>query len=228
MSSLPDGQLLPPDWRLDNLYEARSKLVPKDVDDYNVTYFFDSDGDGTFEIKERRHAYELRFEHLRTSGVIWLRVVPVSRTDALREPRVLAHRYIQGIAGAGYEVTTLSGATIVTREKRYAAEILEEYEGTFAGGPAYSATLDVANVDQVQVVQSDRVRRVRFVLGRPQILHELRWGSGADKGTKGFPAALVAGYSSLPEDFEKSLPASRGLHCASQREGPRWRGTARG
>jgi hypothetical protein len=60
----------------------------------------------------------------------------------------------------------------------------------------------VANVDQVQLVKSDRTSRVQIVLARPSVVYKL----GKVK-PKEFPVILVAGYSSLPEDFEEGLPA---------------------
>ena len=204
VSALPDGSLMGADWRLDNLYGK--PLKPKKGSEYETTYYFDGDGDGQYERKEVVHAYELRFEHVKHAGVAWVRMVPISETDAEREPRVLARDYLAAIAGVGVETASLYGDQ-GRIQKRFAAEIIDEATGTLAGASAHSITIDVANVDQVQVVKSDRVRRVHVVFARPDVMYEVV----SERKSRSYPILFVAGYSNLPEDYDGSLPDFQSL-----------------
>jgi hypothetical protein len=216
----PDLQILPSDWRLDNLYGPDHK--PKVTAEYMTTYEFDVDGDGKYETKKDDYAFELRFENVKNSGIIWLRMVPISDTDSQKLPRVLIRDYIEAIAQTGYEVSVISGNVRISAQKRFATETLSETEGTLAGAPAHAFTLNVANVDQVQLEKAARSNRVKLVLARPPVEYHLSPPKNA-----AFPMALVAGYANHPDDFAAGLPVFddflarigvRGVAGASLRE----------
>ena len=203
VTATKEGNLMGPLWKIDNLYERRGEWVPKDVGDYKVKYGFDVDGNGTFETEREELAYDLRFEHLRHDGVIFLRTIPISADQGNKKLSVLMDRYVEQIAGAGYEVVVLSAQSSVLVEKRYAAIVEQEGPAKLAGLEAYMAILSVANVDQLSVDPAARKTKVELIL-----LHspfEYRIDSPRKSDRSRFPTIMLAGYANQPEEFDSSL-----------------------
>jgi hypothetical protein len=83
--------------------------------------------------------------------------------------------------------------------------------------PAYVATIDVANIDQIKLTPASRHTRVQLVVARTNFAYEVsRMG---EKST--FPVLMMAGYANLPEDFDKDLDAFRRLLVRIDVEGKR-------
>jgi hypothetical protein len=196
--------LLDQDWLYDNLFLKRSMdgksmvLKPKETRDYLTTYGFDTDGNGSVDRKEQAFVYDLRFKHRLRDSSIFVRTIPIGGDLRDKELRVLVQRYIDESSGAGYEAVNFAGRVVVT-EQRFAAELRERGDATLAGQPAYQATFDIANVDQLRVSPNARRTRVRIVFSRAPFEHAVQ--------KEKFPVLLVAGYASLPEDFDKDLPS---------------------
>jgi hypothetical protein len=213
-NSLTHG-LMDDAWLFDNLYEKKTRsgkgvdLKPKDTAEYVTTFAFDTDGDGRDDRREKNFVYDLRFKHRQRDAVIFLRTLPIGGDLKDRDLRVLVQNYIDGVSGAGYEAAQVRGHDVVT-EQRFAAELRERGEATLAGQPAYQATFDVANVDQLRVSPTARHTRVRVVFARAPFVYTLEKHAGATQ-TVSYPVLVVAGYGSLPEDFDKDLPAFTGL-----------------
>jgi len=72
----------------------------------------------------------------------------------------------------------------------------------------------VANVDQLKLSPDSRWARANVVLLRP--------GYNWTQGRSDAPALLVLGYSNLPEDFDRQLPAFEKLvgHLELSESGP--------
>ncbi len=197
-----DGsELLGPDWLIDNFYPRNNALEPKQVDEYTITYELDVNGDGQMDLKEKTLLYDLRYKHKSHDASIWLRAFPVSAELRDKDLRVLVQRYVDAVAGAGYEAVKL-GAGVVVEERRFAPQMLER--GTARASAeldAYMATFDVANVDEIAVSPNARKRRVQVVMVRPPFEHTSKRTSAT------FPVLMIAGYANLPEDFETDKPA---------------------
>lgn len=212
--------MLPDGWQLDNYYRkfgSTSSLTPKDGEGYVTKFRFDKDGDGTPDITEPAHTFDLRFTHRNHSGVIWLRAVPLSQRLGETDLRVLTQGYLEDVAGAGYEAVELGSRKLVV-EKRFAAELVGREEGTLGRKPAFAADFFVANVDQVRVTSAARDRRVKIVIVRPGFTYSLRGDAGPGWANSNeptvrrtqpsidFPVILIAGLATQPEDFERALP----------------------
>ncbi len=194
--------LLPEGWRLDSAYEKHGKLKAKNTPDYETKFSFDTDGDDKIDTNRTELIYDLRYVHKVHSGVIWIRTVPISNELREKELRVLMQDYVDEVAGAGYEVVNIGQARLMV-EKRYAAEILRRGRGEVGGEAAYGASFAVANIDQVQVDKDARRERVMVVISRPGFEYDV----GPHSGSKGasYPVLFIAGYSSLPDDFDAGL-----------------------
>jgi hypothetical protein len=80
------------------------------------------------------------------------------------------------------------------------------------GREAFGATFDVANVDQIQLEHDRRAQRVRIVLVRTGRGY-VPWGTR--RRLEPFPALLMFGCASRPEDFGIAASALRALVFAT-------------
>lgn len=208
--------LLPIDWTLDNFEQTRDGGWERKTSDRYVTKYAFDDDDGRSEASFEEPTYAVRYEHRVHAGVIWLRDIPIKRKLRSKDLHVLMQTYIDEIAGATYE-TVQRGSTSpweskpqIVVEHRHAAEILEEGPAVVAGQPAYAATIEVANIDEVRVAPRARTLRVQLVLLRaPQ--DEIYEPTRGDGPKRDYPVVLLAGYSNMPVDFAKGLEDFHGL-----------------
>lgn len=206
------GQVLPPKWSVDNFSPDRGKWVPKDRDGYTTQYEFDANGDGTVDTWIERPTYELRYEHRVHSGVIWLRNIPLSPKLRSKDLRVLLQDYIDQITSmTTYETVKFRPNLVEIVVDHPVAVIIEQSSATVAGQPAYMATIETANADQIKLDPGTRRRRVQLVIMRaPQDDPIDPDKDTSDKGTfprpaTTLPVVVLAGYSNMPADFQAGL-----------------------
>ncbi len=199
--ALPDGQVLPSSWQLDNYYfHPNGRLLPKTADGYLVKLHLDIDGDGNYETSRKEHTYDLRYKNLVDEGVIFLRTIPISTHLRHKKLESLMDGYIEYITGAGYEIVTFGKSPVII-EKRYAAMAVERSDVTLAGLPAHQVTLEVANLDQLELDPSARKTRVRLLLLHTNFGYRVLTG----RGPVDVPVVMFAGYANQPQDFETGL-----------------------
>jgi hypothetical protein len=206
-----DGRVLPESWKLDNFYEAdvidaetgqtKKVVKPKDGKDYVVDYQLDYDGDGEFESKVTELTYDLRYEHLVHDGVIFLRTIPISTDLKHKKLSVLMDRYVEQIAGAGYEVVNLNSQVNILVEKRYAAAHVSKVATKLADRDAFLAILDVANLDQIKVDPKARKERVELVLLHTDFAYK-QSSSNQESEPRAFPVIMFVGYANKPDEFQ--------------------------
>jgi len=206
------GAIMPADWRLDNFHLTNGAYVPKTTAEYRSRYELDHDDDGRADDTVRASRYDLRFTNRRYSGEIWLRTIPLGAADAELELPVLLRRYVEGIAGSGFTVTQISGPTghvaLTVAERRFAARVLDYAPVTVQGVEALVATIEVANVDQLQLDPNARGERARLVFVRaPFTLDRPRRGVEVSR----YRVLLAAGYVASPADYERGRVDFEGL-----------------
>lgn len=195
-----------PRWILDNFYKKKRSLIEKKTADYRTTLAIDSDGDGASDIKQEIATFDLRFVHRNRDAVVWLRTIPISSDLTDMELPVLAQRYVDGMAGAGYAAVQVNATTVVAAERRYAARIAERATGRVGGLSAFIATVDLANIDQFNVTPGVYTSRIELVFLKAPFPHTY-YRRGKDRVD--LPVLIVAGYKNLPGDFEQDLPDFR-------------------
>ena len=197
-----EGHFVSEQWMVDNFYEERGRVLPRQGPDFVTELSLDLDGDGTWEDAGSFPTYDLLLRHTRDAGTLWARTIPLSRRFDQTELRVLARLYVESVAGTGTVVTAVrqsDGAVEVTADaRRYATQILEERPWAVGGYEAYLITFQVANVDQLSLSESSLWQRATIAFVRPGFL----WKAGDYRSETVFPTVLVLGYSNLPEDFE--------------------------
>jgi hypothetical protein len=202
-------QLLPDDWTLVN-YDRTSgggwtrKNLSHDLTDYE----FDED-DARSEVVQG-FTYAVRYEHRVHAGVIWLRDIPLEAKLRSKDLRVLMQTYIDQFAGAIYEPLPRSTTMWqqqqpqIVVEHRRAAAVLEEGPAVVAGQPAYAATIEVANLDEVRVAPRARTSQIQLVLLRAPQDEVYDPGNVRDPPHR-HPMLVLAAYSNMPVDFSKGL-----------------------
>lgn len=204
VQAMPDGRLMPTAWNLDNFQAGQKDLKPKTGGIYLTNYELDVDGDGKFESIQEVPTYDLRFKHAVDAGVIFLRTIPISQDMRAKNLRVMMTDFVEGVAGAGYEVVTLNQGSQIVVEKRYAAAVVDEGPAELAAADAYFATMDVANLDQVKVDPKARKDRVQLVILHTKFTYQPP--RNVSKEPTQFPVLMVAGYGNQEQDFARGLP----------------------
>jgi hypothetical protein len=190
--------LMPEGWKLDNFNDD----VPKRGDAYQTFFHVDVDGDGDTDFDETEPAFELRFVHLRNAGVVWLRAVAVQRELASTDLRVLNENYLEALAGGEYERQELGPGRKTTVEKRFAASLLSSEPCRLAAQECESATIELANVDQLKLDPNYRSHKLRVVIARTSFTYTPR----RLRGRGSYPVYLLVGYLNQPRQFEAGLP----------------------
>lgn len=194
----PANQLImPADWRLDNYARTESGLEPKSDDFYETTFQFDTDRNGGYDAAEKVPTFELRFEHIKTKAVTWLRTVPALKYETSRSVYGLGS-YADGIAKAGYERAQFPEE--VTPDRKYAVQILQMREAKLASNPALALTVEVADLAALKRSPQAPRTRVKLVL--------MRTGNSRQIPARDYEyeTVFIAGYASRPEAFEAQLP----------------------
>jgi len=197
-------RLMPENWRIDNFYGEQQSMEPKKGTIYESDFEYDANGDGQPDGSETLFTYELRFTHLRTAGVIWVRAIPVAQYEGGKALDVFLQDYLESITGTGIEIARF-GKLDQMKAKRYAPRLISKAEASIAGKEALAAVIDIANVDAQQVSPNARLRRVKLVLARPGFMHKLSRQFEVASSEQ-YPVILVAGYAEQPDYFEQNLP----------------------
>jgi len=210
VSAVHGGGLMAEPWKLDNFYEdtefdansgvTQNVVKPKDGKDYVVVYDLDHDGDGETDDSVKELVYDLRFKHLVHDGVVFLRTIPMSTDLKQKKLSVLMDRYVEQIAGAGYEVVSLNSQVNFLIEKRYAAAVVSKGATKLAGRDAYIAVLDVANVDQLKIDPKARKERVELVILHTDFVYKHQSINDKAKPTE-YPVLMFIGYANTPDEF---------------------------
>ncbi len=188
------SQFLSADWALDNYQwkkNAPSKL--KQGGEYELRRHYDTDDDGNVDEHETAPVFDLLFRHVHKDAEIWLRTVPISKSDTNKELAVLAQRYVDAVSGEGTVLVRSDEA----HSRRYATKILSQGACAVGGHPAFRIDFEVANVDQLQLTPNARWSRGRIVLIQTAFRHSV--GRRKDR----VPVVMHAGLSSEPADFER-------------------------
>lgn len=199
-------RLMPEQWQLDNFFDDRGALRPKQGADYESTLYLDTDGNGENDDLGKHQIFDLRFTHRKTAGVIWVRTIPLVLSMRDKELSVLLDGMVESISGGGYRVVQLAGNLYAANKQQvYAAKVVHRSPASLAGLDAYMVTVDVSNVDRLRVDPKSVEARMMLVLARtPFEFEHPGWN------TK-FPVTLFLGYSNSRSDFRASLRDFAGL-----------------
>jgi hypothetical protein len=203
-----DG-LLGGQWQLDNYQrDKKGKLVDrKKGDKYEGLLSFDLNDDGVADESAKYPRFEILLTNRHTDGEIWLSTVPLNGKNAEKDLVVLLERYVEAISGTG-SVVVISMADAqktAVADKRYATRVTELRKVLLDGIDGLAATVEVANVDQLQLSRDSRWARAKLVFLRPGFRYVLGTNS-VGAATHSWPVLVVAGYSNSTGAFDSGLP----------------------
>jgi hypothetical protein len=188
------------DWRVENFLPSGSA---KSGSDYDTAWYVDSDDDGEDDEMESASYYDLRLEHRRNNGSIWVRTFPVSDVVYDKALTVLVQNYVENIASAGYFTAGISEAgTLRVEERRFATRVLDTQTIGLDHHDAAAVLFDVANVNQLQMTADARSARALVVISRTPFRYRVRTALGVRE----WPVLMFVGYANAPADFDASLP----------------------
>lgn len=192
------GTLLGSAWRLDNFTVKDARVGDQKLaGSYMSKRHYDLDDNGSYELDVEEARHDLRFEHRNTGALIWFALMPQSASQRDLELRVIARSVADDFSGGVGAVTVTPKGIILTSEQRYASVVARTAGCRLGSVEAYQADFVVADVDQLKLDPTSRSRRVRLLIARPGYTRTI--GPSSTK----LPVVLVAGMSSLPEDFPK-------------------------
>lgn len=192
------------EWRVES-HETNGDEIgrKKDADDYVYRLQFDIDGDGRDEDLGYAYYYDLRLDHRRNNGRIWLRTFPVPDSARDRDLSVLVQNFVENIAANGYFTADVREREHVTvEERRYATQVLDTQRVSVSQHEAAAVMFDVANVNQLQMSASARSARAMVVMARTPYHYVIRNGAGG----RSWPILMLIGYANAPADFDAGLP----------------------
>lgn len=200
------------DWKLETYRRkrqrsARSPIELERKEGYEATYLFDVDDDDKTDDKVRLPIPDLLFVNRRTNARLEVVTLLLDSVFARKELRVLLQNVVEG--GTGTRSLFVGfGRSAVGVEKRYASRLVESHEATLGGQPGLVATIEHADLDQMQLTPNARARRTRLFLMRAPFDYYAR-GSADASGVTHFhqyKALLMVEYSNAPEDFDAQHP----------------------
>ena len=186
------GGTIGDDWDLDNYTKnGDGNFVPKGGDPYETTVLIDVNDDGTVEAQEKTSTYDLRFRNAKHDAAIWLRAVPLSPSLKEKTMGEIAKKYIDEIAGSGFEAVQLAAPHQAAGGKHFETKVADRAEVTLAGKEAYVTRLNVRPSPDAKWTG------VEVVLVRPGFEQTVQ----ANGQTYKVPVVLVAGYANSPDNF---------------------------
>lgn len=196
------------DWTIDNYRPGFQEL--KSGDDNVRALLRDVDGDGDLDDLGAYPVDDLRFRSVRTAGVMWVRSIPLPTSLGGTELRVLARLFVDSITGVGLQVVELRPGAVRGVARRYATRDVQTHAGALDGREAFQVRFEVASVDQAQAGGDARWERAHLVFIRANLV--------ARFGYQLLPVLIVAGYSNLPDDFDREAHAFHSLLSRIQLE----------
>lgn len=205
IAPLADGSLLG-SWQVQNFQPEGGRRfgVSKVGPDWIYRPLVDLDGNGTPEEAAEEPIFDLFLQNPSDAGEIWVRTLPLGSVRARTDLRVLARMYADAIAGAGLRAIRVSPDHVEVVERRFATRQIGARRGLIDGREAYEMTIEVANVDQLELDRTARWVRARILIIRTQLAWH-PWAGTPRRLEPHLPVFMVVGYSNLPEDFDGGL-----------------------
>lgn len=190
------------DWRVES-HEADGNAIgdQKTSSDHVYTVSLDLEGDGTDEPLNQAPYYDLRLDHRRNNGRIWLRTFPIPDSVQDKDLQVLVENFVENIAAEGYYTAGVSAGHLVVQSRTYATKMLDTQRIGVSQQDAAAVLFDVANVNQLQMSADARAARAMVVMIRTP--YEFTFSSA--RGRRSWPVLMLAGYANAPADFDGGL-----------------------
>lgn len=195
-----------------------SSLTLARKDGYTFKYGFDFDDDDKSDATEELPYPDLVLLHRKTNARIEVSTVLLDKRLADKELRVLLNDIVDSASGT-QSLFVGFGRVALGVHKRYASKLIDSSEASLGGEKGIVATIEQADVDQLQLNSKARSRRSRlfmmhmpfdyYVSGGPPgmwVAPETGAGLRPGAGPYKYRVLLLVEYSNTPEDFEAQYP----------------------
>jgi hypothetical protein len=206
-----EKSVLGDDWALENYRKITApdkKVSLERKTGYETTYEFDFDDDDKQDAEATLPNPDLVLVSKKTNARIELRTLLLDKRLANKELRVLLTNIVESGTGTRALFVGFGKATLGA-EKRFASRLLDSSPATLDGNPGLVATVEHANLDQLELNPDARWRRSRlFLVHAPfdyfasETLYQEKFTSKYHK----YRVLLLVEYSNMPEDFEAQYP----------------------
>jgi hypothetical protein len=206
-----ERSLLGEDWALESYRKvtAPDKSISLERKQGNeTTYEFDFDDDDKEDASATLPNPDLVLVNKKTNARIEVSTLLLDRRLANKELRVLLSNIVE--SGAGTRALFVGfGRLAVGLEKRFASRLLDSGPATLDGNAGLVATVEHADLDQLQLNPAARWRRSRlFLVHAPFDYFATATSHQAQAKTTyhKYRVLLLVEYSNTPEDFEAQYP----------------------
>lgn len=188
-----------PEWRIENSLPDAARNTGVDADAQWTVDVYD---DGEEDVIERAPFFDLRLEHRRTHGSIWVRTFPISDVNDRKGLPVLTQNYVANAAFAGYATAGIGdGAVLGFQPRRFATRVLDTEAIGLDGQEAVAVLFDVVGINPQGMSADGAVSRALVVLVRVPFRHRAHTALGERE----WPVLMVVGSASPVADFDSSL-----------------------
>jgi hypothetical protein len=201
------------DWKLENYRRREQSTDIERKDGYELKYSFDFNDDDKSDEEQDLPFPDLVFVNKKTNARLDVSTLLLDERLASKELRLLLNDVVDSRNGTRSLLVGF-GRVALGVEKRFASRLLDSSEATLGDQKGLVATIERADIDQLQLDPKARWQRSRlFMMHAPFDYYaaELALTSGA--GEPGpvrkyhkYRVLLLVEYTNAPEDFEAQYP----------------------
>lgn len=205
----PKHKLFINHWFIDNftIDSTTGELTPKTGKLYMGYRLVDRDNDGNLE-KEKVFLFDLKLNHRKTNGVIWVQTFELQPGDKGKELAVLLGNYVSSLSGTGLYAEGNIYSILKFKQKKYAAVVKQSAMENLGGYSTQSALIQIYNIDQFKVDPKHRGSMLKVFLMKLKY-YATKWDGTlyyTSTGKKLLKTALMlVGYYNSADRFDRHL-----------------------
>jgi hypothetical protein len=204
-----EQSILGQDWDLENYRKVVSptdgKASLERKPGYEAKYEFDFDDDDKGDASQTLPSPDLIFVNRKTNARIEVTTLLLDKRLADKELRVLLNNIVENASGTRALFVGF-GRAAAGVEKRFATRLIESGEATLDSANGLVATVERADVDQLQLNPSARWRRSRLLLVHAPFGYYVAETAGAATKYHKYRVLMLIEYTNSPDDFETQYP----------------------
>lgn len=194
------------EWKLETYRRQKQhesvELLRKKGND--ATYEFDFNDDDRTDARATLPMPDLLFVNKRTNARLEVSTILLDVLLERKELRVLLDDVVQG--GNGTRSLFVGfGRAAAGVQKRFGSRLVDSQLAKLDGKAGLVATIEYANLDQLELDPDARSRRTRLFLVRAPFDYYATRG-GSDARYHRYRVLMLVEYSNTPEDFEEQYP----------------------
>jgi len=201
------------DWKLENYRRMDSPAAePVQIErkeGYDTAYEFDFDDDDKGDAKQKLPFPDLVFIHRKTNARLEVSTILLDDKLGDKELRVLLNDIVESQSGTRSLFVGFGKGATAGLTKRFASRLLDSEDASLGDQKGLVATIERADVDQLQLNPKARWRRSRlFMMHAPFDFYAAQAFVESSKPTKfhKYGVLLLVEYTNTPEDFEAQYP----------------------